>query len=149
MLFFSMAFLALFLVGSTTERDIVEGINFFHLPRTVGLMFGMIFRLAGILFTDYDTVREAQLSRGIDYREGSFVAKLSKFFGVMVPLIVLAFRRAAFSINALDSRGYAIRNVKKTTFHQVTLHRLDYLVLLPFFVILVVSVVTRVFPWGF
>lgn len=149
MLFFSMAFLALFLVGSTTERDIVEGINFFGLPRTVGLMFGMIFRLAGILFTDYDTVREAQLSRGIDYRQGSLLEKLRRFFGVMVPLIVLAFRRAAFSINALDSRGYAIRNVKKTTFHQVRIHTMDYLVLSPFVAILIASILTRFFPWGF
>jgi energy-coupling factor transport system permease protein len=149
MLFFSMAFLALFLIGSTTERDIVEGINFFRLPRTIGLMFGMIFRLAGILFTDYDTVREAQLSRGIDYRQGSFLEKLRRFFGVMVPLIVLAFRRAAFSINALDSRGWAIRNVKKTTFHQVRLHALDYVVLSPFVVILIASILTRLFPWGF
>jgi energy-coupling factor transport system permease protein len=149
MLFFSMAFLALFLIGTTTERDIVEGINFFRLPRTVGLMFGMIFRLAGILFTDYDTVREAQLSRGIDFREGSFLAKLSKFFGVMVPLIVLAFRRAAFSINALDSRGYAIRNVKKTTFHQVKLRTLDYLVLSPFVAILIVSMLARFYAWSF
>jgi len=148
MLFFSMAFLALFLVGSTTERDIVEGINFFGLPRSVGLMFGMMFRLAGILFTDYDTVREAQLSRGIDYRQGSFLEKLRRFFGVMVPLIVLALRRAAFSINALDSRGYGIRNVKKTTFHQVKLHTLDYLVLSPFAAILVVSILARFYPWG-
>jgi energy-coupling factor transport system permease protein len=148
MLFFSMAFLALFLVGSTTERDIVEGINFFRLPRNVGLMFGMIFRLAGILFTDYDTVREAQLSRGIDYREGSFVEKLRRFFGVMVPLIVLAFRRAAFSINALDSRGYGVRNVKKTSFHTVKLHNLDYVVLSPFVAILAASILARFFPWG-
>jgi energy-coupling factor transport system permease protein len=149
MLFFSMAFLALFLVGSTTERDIVEGINFFRVPRTIGLMFGMIFRLAGILFTDYDTVREAQLSRGIDYRQGSFIEKLRRFFGVMVPLIVLAFRRAAFSINALDSRGYAVRNVKKTTFHVVRLHKLDYFVLSPFVAILIACILTRFFPWGF
>lgn len=140
--FLSTALITLFLVGASTERDIVDGVSYFKVPRTVSIGLGMIFRMAGLLFVDYDTVREAQLSRGVDYHSGGASDRIRKFFQGMIPLIVLATRRASFAINALDSRGFGSKNVHRTNYREIRMKTVDYIILIPFVVIFVVSIIS-------
>jgi energy-coupling factor transport system permease protein len=96
-----MTLLTTVLVATTSQRQMVMGMRGLHLPYSLSMVIGLIFRTMVTLATDWDTIKQAQEARCLDVNEGSILVQMRKRASVGMPL-------TAALINKMDHLSVAL-----------------------------------------
>lgn len=105
---------AVMLPLTTAPLELADGLNEllrplerFHFPANeCAMMIGMALRFIPLLMQEADKIIRAQLSRGARIGQGSFFGRIKSFFPILIPLLIIIFRRADEIAVAMEARGY-------------------------------------------
>jgi energy-coupling factor transport system permease protein len=97
----TMTLLTTVLVATTTQRQMVMGMRGLHLPYSLAMVVGLIFRTMVTLATDWDTIKQAQESRCLDVNKGGVLTQMRKRASVGMPL-------TAALVNKMDHLSVAL-----------------------------------------
>lgn len=106
----NVALLSVFYLFTTPPREISAGLKGIGVPFSIGFLVSLVFRVIPMVRNDLAVIREAQMVRGLDLESGSFRGKIKKFSSILVPLIFTSLKRVQLMANALDAKGFKIRN---------------------------------------
>ncbi len=85
-------------------------------------------RFIPVLLNESRRIRLAQISRGIDFQEGSIWERTQTYFAILVPLINASFQKANDLAEAMEARGYTAGK-KRNRLYELNLSRSDYIYL--------------------
>jgi len=101
MLVLSAAFFA-----STDATEIGDLLSNIGLPPYIAFSFVMALRFIPVLAEDAQNIIAAQQSRGLELSKGNFFTRIRRMIPILVPLVILAIRRAQQLAEALESRAF-------------------------------------------
>lgn len=111
---------------------------------TFSMMISLTLRFIPTLVEETSKIMKAQASRGVDFNEGSIKQKISQVVSLLVPMFVMAFKRAEDLANAMETRGYII-GAKRTKLDLLKLCLIDYISLFVFVLLLVGVILGRIY----
>nr|WP_308700744.1 energy-coupling factor transporter transmembrane protein EcfT [Pyrococcus yayanosii] len=124
----SMALLALGLLMTTTQKDLILGLVKLGLPYELGLATTMALRYIPTLYALTQNIMDAQKSRGLELEKGKFLERMRKMAAIVIPLIALTIKTAHELSIAMESRGFGASK-KRTFLRDIKMQRNDYLAL--------------------
>ena len=92
------------------------------------VMVSMAIRFVPTLLLEFDRLRDAQLSRGADFREGTVPERLKKVSSLAAVLVLQTVQRADDLAQAMDGRGYA--RGSRTYLKELKMGYADYTVMI-------------------
>lgn len=100
--------------ATTKPLDLTLGIEHLLSPfkkigfpaHEVAMMISIALRFIPTLLEETERIMKAQASRGVDFKEGKLMEKVSAIISLIVPLFISAFSRAEELANAMEARGY-------------------------------------------
>ncbi|TFG30357.1 MAG: energy-coupling factor transporter transmembrane protein EcfT [Promethearchaeota archaeon] len=125
-----MFFLALMFFIGTTDRDLIHGLRSIKVPFTLCLVINLIFRGIAMFENDYQIIREAMQTRGVDFKKVSIPQKIRNFGSIFIAMIVLLFKRTEEMANSIESRGIPFRSKNRTVYHYFPLKKKDIVILI-------------------
>ncbi len=125
---FAMIFSALLLLGTVTDRDIIWGLRSIGLPFGVCVAVSLFFRGIQLFVSDFYTVREAMMARGVDFAKTSLAKKFLLYVNALIPILSLMITRSFEVSMALEARGIAPGTKTSTIYHTYKMGRRDYIV---------------------
>lgn len=102
------------------------------------MMMTIALRFIPTLVEEADKIISAQKARGADFESGSLIRRAKALLPVLIPLFVSAWRHAEELATAMECRCYR-GDVGRTTMKQMKLHLFDFVWLLIFTGILVLT----------
>ena len=75
------------------------------------MIISIALRFVPTLILEADKILKAQASRGADFSESSFASKIIQVVSLIIPMIIITYKKAADLGNAMEARGY---NADKT-----------------------------------
>lgn len=97
-------------------------------PSILAMMISIALRFIPTLFNETDKILKAQASRGVDFKEGKLHTQVRQIISLLIPMFVIAFKRALDLADAMEARGY-IPGEKRTRLYQLRFHIKDYVAL--------------------
>lgn len=70
------------------------------------MMVSIALRFIPTLINEANKIIKAQASRGVEFKESSFKEKINQIISLIVPMFILAYRRASDLADAMEARGY-------------------------------------------
>jgi energy-coupling factor transport system permease protein len=140
----SLVLLAAFFVNLADPRELVDGLNYLKVPYSIRLSLALMLRNFSIFVVDYETIVQAQKSRGLNIYSGNILQKAKKLLGTSIPLIYLSLKRADDVINALEVRGFDPK-APRTTFRDYKLTKQDFTFIILAVLILVITITFNFF----
>lgn len=126
---FAASYITAVLLVTTKQRDIILGLRTWKVPYVVCFIAASVLRQLAVVSVDFFTAIEAQMSRGLDFRQGNVFTRLSRFVRVGIPLLFVSFKRMEDMSNAMQSRAFTARG-KKTLYTVLPLKASDVVVML-------------------
>jgi energy-coupling factor transporter transmembrane protein EcfT len=129
--FLNLILAAALLTQTSSPSELAQGIEWLLSPlrilrvpyQDIGLMICLALRFVPTLLEEYERIKEAQVSRGLDLRTGSLGVRLRKLSGMIIPLGLSVFRRADELTAAIEGRGYA--HGRRTYLRELRFSRVD------------------------
>lgn len=134
-------FLTMLFLTTMRDRDLIYGLRKMHATFTVCLLTSLVFRAMSMFGEDFNRVKEAMMSKGLDFGRGSIVEKIRRYVLIFIPLLILMFKRAEDIAYAIEARGIPIRGEKRTIYHELPMSLTDYVVLVIMIIFFVGNVV--------
>lgn len=106
----NVALLSMYYVFTTSPREIAMGLRGIGVPFSISYLLSLIFRFIPLVKNDLAIIREAQMVRGMSTSEGNVPERIRKYSYLLVPLIFNSLKRVQLIANALDAKGFRIRN---------------------------------------
>ncbi|MBQ9573674.1 MAG: energy-coupling factor transporter transmembrane protein EcfT [Synergistaceae bacterium] len=105
---------AVMLPLTTSPLELADGIGLmlrplerFRFPANeCAMMIGMAIRFIPLLMQETDKIMRAQLSRGARLGQGNIFRRVKAFLPILIPLLIIIFRRADEIAVAMEARGY-------------------------------------------
>lgn len=105
---------AVMLPLTTAPLELADGLNAllkplerFRFPASeCAIMIAMALRFIPLLMQETDKIMRAQLSRGARLDQGNIFQRAKAFIPVLIPLMIIIFRRADEIAVAMEARGY-------------------------------------------
>jgi len=89
-------------------------------------MTGLIaLRFVPVVLQDFNSIKEAQLSRGFKFNTGSHIKRIKNNLGLILPTLVTSLERGFNISESMASRGYT---GNRTRFNSITWNRIDILI---------------------
>lgn len=126
----AMFFLVLFFFAGTSDRDLINGLRSVKIPFAASLMINITFRGLSMFMTDYQTVKEALQTRGVDFKNVSIIQKIRYHVSIFIALIVLMFKRTENMSNSIEARGIPVRSKNRTIYHYFPLKWWDIMIII-------------------
>jgi len=131
---------------TTSPLDLCSGLEYLLSPlkrtrfplQEIILIIHLSLRFIPTLFQELERILRALSARGIDFKKGNLLNRLTRLIPVMLMLFKNSFSRADELALVLESRGYQISK-NRTKLKELRMTRKDYLFLLLVGVILVVE----------
>ncbi len=122
------------LTFTTKPTDLTSGIESLAKPlkfigvntSIMAMMISIAIRFIPTLINEANRILKAQASRGVDFKESKFNDKIVQIISLLIPMIVIAYKRAEDLANAMEARGY-IPGAQRTSLNVLKLRRNDYL----------------------
>lgn len=132
----SLVFVSSLLTLTTKPSDLTNGIESLLKPlKKIGInvaifamMISIALRFIPTLINEANKILKAQASRGVDFKEAKFKEKITQIISLLIPMFVIAYKRAEDLAEAMEARGYVPSN-ERTTINQLKLKIPDYTVL--------------------
>jgi len=100
-----------------------------HIPYEFAFAFSMAVRYVPTIATETETIRDAQMSRGLELERGNILQKVRNYIPILIPIIVSSIRRALQVAESLESRAFG-STAKRTSLYDLSLRKRDYAMLL-------------------
>jgi len=110
----------------------------------LGMILFIALRFIPVLANEMDTIRKAQIIRGVDFG-GSFAARIKKTAALVLPVFFSALRRADDLSIAIETRGYR-GGQPRSSLYPLRFEGLDF-VILGAAIIVLGSYLLGSFPW--
>jgi energy-coupling factor transport system permease protein len=98
--------LGLVFLSTTRNEELTNGLIRLGLPYPLAFAVSMALRLVPTFVGVGATIIEAQMSRGLDLKEGNILRRLGQFIPQAVPLFIYAIHQTNQLAMALESRGF-------------------------------------------
>ena len=138
-----MFILMLFFFVSVSDRDLIYGLRSVKIPFAMCLMINLTFRGLSMFQQEYSTVKEAMMTRGVEFKRVSIPKRISNFVSIFMALIVLMFKKTEDISNSIEARGIPFRSKNRTIFQFYPLSKRDFLSLIILILFLILSVYLR------
>jgi len=121
------------------------------IPYEFAFAFSMAFRYVPTIATETETIRDAQMSRGLELEKGNLLQKVRNYIPILIPIIVSSIRRALQVAESLESRAFGSTNTR-TSLYELHMCKRDACLMIFSTIIVVfalyVSLVIRISsPW--
>ncbi len=110
----------------------------------MAMMISIALRFIPTLINEALRILKAQASRGVDFAEGKLKDKIMQIISLLIPMFVVAYKRAEDLANAMEARGY-IPGEERTKINQLRYQTSDFLSYLACFIIFSTTIVLRIF----
>ncbi|MFA5543465.1 MAG: energy-coupling factor transporter transmembrane component T, partial [Bacilli bacterium] len=99
---------------TTKPTDLTNGLESISKPlkyigvnvSIMAMMISISLRFIPTLINEANRILKAQASRGVDFKESKFNDKIIQIISLLIPMIVIAYKRAEDLANAMEARGY-------------------------------------------
>ena len=132
----SMILVTILFLTTMRDREFIYGLRKMHIPFPLCLATSLTFRAMYIFRQDYQTVKEAMMSRGVDFKTISIPKKIIQFSRLFIPILTLLFKRAQEMTLGVEARGIPLRGGKYSLYHDIPIKKIDYVFILSIFLIL-------------
>lgn len=130
---------------TTYPEDLALAFTQMRLPYDYALAFSMAMRFVPTLALEAQNIIDAQRSRGLELEKGRFLTRIRNYLPILVPMLLVALRRADSVAAAMESRAFGA--VKKRTFlHELRFHWGDLILILLSLLELGLLIVYRFYP---
>jgi energy-coupling factor transport system permease protein len=96
-----------------------------RIPYEFAFAFSMAVRYVPTIATETETIRDAQMSRGLELERGNVFQKVRNYVPILIPIIVSSIRRALQVAESLESRAFG-STATRTSLHDLKLRKRDY-----------------------
>ena len=110
-----------------------------RVPYEFAFAFSMAVRYVPTIATETETIRDAQMSRGLELERGNVVQKVRNYIPILIPIIVSSIRRALQVAESLESRAFG-STAKRTSLYDLRLQKRDYALVLITTILLVLAI---------
>lgn len=110
----------------------------------MAMMISISLRFIPTLINEANRILKAQASRGVDFKESKFNDKIIQIISLLIPMIVIAYKRAEDLANAMEARGY-IPGATRSKLNELKYKKRDALAFAFTFVLFVSSILIKVF----
>ena len=118
---FLVIMLSTVLTLTTKPTDLTSAIEWYLYPLTLikinvsifAMIISLALRFIPTLFNETNKILKAQSSRGVDFKEGTLKQQIGQIVSLLIPMLVISFKRAADLADAMEARGY-IPGAKRT-----------------------------------
>lgn len=111
----SMIFVALVFLSTTTDTDVILALAKLRIPYTFCFLLSLSLRSVLIFSDDWRTILEAYWSKGVDVNKGGLIQRLRNYVSVTIPLIVITLNKVKEVDFAAESRGFKL-GIKTRTY---------------------------------
>jgi energy-coupling factor transporter transmembrane protein EcfT len=126
----AMVFVSLTLVMTTRDIEFAGAMQQLRIPYVAAFFFSLVLRTLSNAVMDYETIRQAQIARGIALQARSLPARIRDMAHMSVPLVATMVRRSTEVSDAVIARGFRLGGMAPTEYHEAqSLHAVDWLVL--------------------
>jgi len=112
-------------IATTTPSELVLTLESLKLPRQFAMLLGLTFRYVFSISQEYEAIREAQMSRGVELDSGSLVRRIRNHIPIVMPLLVRSAEIAERVSLAMELK-LSSAGTRRTRFFQLKIHPLDY-----------------------
>ncbi|MFX0199540.1 MAG: energy-coupling factor transporter transmembrane component T family protein [Candidatus Hodarchaeota archaeon] len=105
--------------------DLSQAIQKLGAPYSFAWTLSTAYRFVPILGAEARTVKEAQLSRGLQIDKGNVLSRLKKTLPLLIPLFASALRRAQELAEAMEARAWNPK-MKRTYFYEISMSHVDF-----------------------
>jgi energy-coupling factor transport system permease protein len=109
----------------------------------LAMMISIALRFIPTLINEANRILKAQASRGVDFKEGKLKDKVVQIISLLIPMIVIAYKRAEDLANAMEARGY-IPGAPRTKVNELKYSKFDAFAF-TFTIVLVSSIIVLKF----
>jgi len=110
----ALIFMSSLLTLTTKPTDLNKGLESLFKPfNLIGIkvsiftmMISITLRFIPTLFLEAQKILKAQASRGVDFKEGKLKQKVTQIISLLLPMFVIALRKAFDLADAMEVRGY-------------------------------------------
>ena len=125
----AMILTAVLVMASITDRDLVWGLLSLRVPLGACVAASLFFRGVQLFASDFFTVREAMMARGVDFERVSLAKKFSLYANALIPLFSLMITRSYEVSLALEARGISPTIRSSSGYYVFRMGKDDYLVI--------------------
>lgn len=148
----TLLFISSLLTLTTKPTDLNNGLEAILKPlkyigikvATLTMMISIALRFIPTLINEAEKILKAQASRGVDFKEGKIGAKVMQIISLLVPMFVIAYKRAYDLADAMEARGF-IPDAPRTSINLLKYRFSDYFTLGFCLVLLVITIYLRIF----
>lgn len=95
-----------------------------RIPYEFAFAFSMAVRYVPTIATETETIRDAQMSRGLELEKGNLLQKVRNYIPILIPVIVSSIRRALQVAESLESRAFG-STAKRTSLYELSFRKSD------------------------
>lgn len=148
----SILFISALLTLSTKPMELNQGLGkllsplrvFKCNPAVFSMMVSITLRFIPTLINEANKILKAQASRGVDFKESGLSKKIKQVVALIVPMFVVAYRKALDLSDAMEARGYD-PDVKRTSLEVLKFKAADYVVLVLINLLLIGIILLKIF----
>jgi energy-coupling factor transport system permease protein len=93
-------------------------------PQEIPVMIMMALRFIPLLSDEAEKIKKTQIARGARFDDGNILKRLRAYFPILIPLFVIAFKRADELSVAMEARGYVV-GAKRSRFRPLEWKKFD------------------------
>jgi energy-coupling factor transport system permease protein len=150
----TMPFRVLVLIGTpllifmtTPFSDLTAALVQLRVPYKVAFTLGLSLRFVPTISEEMETIRQAQMARGLELERGGIVKKARAYVPIFMPLIVRLLELADRMSSAMEVRAFGAYP-KRTLYKVLSMKKRDYIVIAASFVFLLLSIWLRLHGIG-
>ena len=95
-----------------------------RIPYEFAFAFSMAVRYVPTIATETETIRDAQMSRGLELERGNLLQKVRNYIPILIPIIVSSIRRALQVAESLESRAFG-STAQRTSLYELSFRKSD------------------------
>jgi energy-coupling factor transport system permease protein len=137
---------AIFMNGSNPS-EIGDVLSKLRVPTSITFSFIVALRFIPVLADDFMNIVASQASRGHEVERSGFIRRAKSLLPLLIPLIVIAIRRAQQLAEALESRCFG--SGKRTSYISYGVSFSDFLALIYAIIVIIVGVSLATLPPSF
>lgn len=130
----SMAFI---LTYTTSPIEITHGLEDIFSPlkkigvpvKEIALILSIALRFIPVFYGEIERIKIGQASKGLDMDELTYLEKMKSYAHIMIPLLYSALKRGEELADAMEIKGYSLKN-KKTRFREYPVGKKDILLII-------------------
>jgi energy-coupling factor transporter transmembrane protein EcfT len=126
----AMVFMSLMLVMTTRDNELTAALRQARMPYMGRFFLSIVFRTLSLSLMDFETIRQAQVARGISVQQKSIFTILRNMALMSVPLVATMLRRSSEIGDALQVRGFSFERTGQEFLEIQPFRALDGVVLL-------------------